>query len=978
MWHISMKKVIAGACVLCLAVASVAGETLNEWRFKLDPLGATLAQAINSGTDGAVFASGGAGFLETDGSGGLLGIGDVVGSGGMWSNGALLEADVANAATGVRYLRYDFSYDLSDYRNDSGTVLGMTFIDGSGTNVAGVALALDKGASSPPQNLALTEISTELAFTGTVSVIVKVDLDSQTMDVWYDLTGANNFNEASPSTANIPITLSSIDKLKFQATGDFRPTGSDDYANVENIRTASTWADIATPPSLNKLSVHTLFHDHMVLQRDMNTPIWGRANPGAAITVKLDGVMIGTATTDGAGKWLARIDPQAHDGGVSHTLLVSTVDEPDLQINDVVFGDVYLASGQSNMYRTMAQGILDYEAEVAAANYPLIRLVAMELNATTTPLEEPLLHADWQLCSPSTVPDFTATGYFFAREVHLKTGVPVGVLSAAWGGQKIDRFLSPEGVAAVPELAGMRLYQEQGGIVNFYDIYNAMIAPLIPYGMRGVIWYQGESNSSEADLYQHKMRALIRGWRQNWGQGGFPFYSVQLSTWTTGIDWPGLRAAQLRSLSETNTGMVVSIDIGDDDPSNIHPHNKQDLGDRLAQWALAKDLQYDIVYSGPLFRGVMVEGSQIRVLFDHAEGGLMIGSKDNLNPVVELLSEPLGNIEIAGADKIYVSATAMIDADTIVVSSPSVPAPVYVRYDYLNVPTGSNQLYNAAGLPASPFYTDEAYRLDVALGSGDNTKLVPGAQQIITADTAPSGKVFDRWVGAASEISALNSATATVTMPDHALYLLATYRPTATTAYTLTVNSGHGSGTSQAGSILNIEAGTPPTGQEFDQWIGSTQDIDNVSSSSTTLRMPVGNIAVTATYRMIDSVGDGIPDTWRATYFAGDGTSTNAQSAIDADPDGDGQTNGEEYSAGTSPTDAASVLKLADLQVGNNTIDIGFLSAAGRRYQLEGTSSLTAPDWATMMYSIAGDGAWKHAHFNDATTSNRFYRIRTN
>ncbi|MCF7816892.1 MAG: hypothetical protein K9M54_03320, partial [Kiritimatiellales bacterium] len=926
-----MKKVIVGASGLYLAGMSVAGETLNEWRFKLDPPGATLAQAINSGTDGAVFASGGAGFLATDGAGGLLDTGNVVGSGGMWTDGALLAADVANAATGVRFLRYDFRYDLSDYRNDSGTVLGMTFIDGSGTNVAGVALALDKGASTPPQNLALTEIATDLAFTGTVSVIVKVDLDSQTMDVWYDLTGANNFNEASPNTANIPITLSSIDKLKFQATGDFRPTGSDDYANVENIRTASTWANIVTAPSLNKLAVHTLFHDHMVLQRDMNTPIWGRANPGAAITVKLDGVMIGTATTDGAGKWMARIDPQAHDGGVSHTLLVSTFDEPDLQINDVVFGDVYLASGQSNMYRSMANGILDYNAEVAAANYPLIRLVAMELNSTTAPLDEPVLHAGWQLCSSATVPDFSASAYFFARTLHLKTGVPVGILSAAWGGQKIDRFLSPEGVAAVPELSGMRLYQEQGGIVNFYDIYNAMIAPLIPYGMRGVIWYQGESNSSEADLYQHKMRALIRGWRQNWGQGGFPFYSVQLSTWETGIDWPGLRAAQLRSLSETNTGMVVSIDIGDDDPSNIHPHNKQDLGARLAQWALAKDLHYDIVYSGPLFRSAMVEGSQIRVLFDHAEGGLMIGSKDNLNPVVELLSEPLGNIEIAGADKIYVSATATIDADTIVVSSPSVPSPVYVRYDYLNVPAGSNQLYNAAGFPASPFYTDEAYRLDVTLGSGDNTKLVPGAQQIITADTAPSGKVFDRWVGAASEISALNSATATVTMPDHALYLLATYRPTATPAYTLTVNSGHGSGTSQAGSILNIEAGTPPTGQEFDQWTGSTQDVVNVSSSSTTLRMPAGNIAVTATYRMIDSVGDGIPDTWRATYFSGDGTSTNAQSAIDADPDGDGQTNGEEYRAGTSPTDAASVLKLADLQVGDDTIDVSFPTADGRR-----------------------------------------------
>ena len=973
-----MKKWISVIGLLCGIAFSVRGEVLNEWRFKTDAAGLTLDQATNSGTDGATFSSGGSGFLETDGAGGLLDINNVVGSGGMWTDGALLAADVTNTSTGIRYLRYDFDYDLSNAQNDSGTVLGMTFLDGTGTNVAGVALEFDQSASTPPSDLVLIEVVGELSLTGSIAVITKVDLDAQTMDIWYDLTGANNFTEASPDTANLPISLSSIKKLQFQATGDFRPDGADDYASVENIRTASTWSEIVTAPSENKFFVHNLFHDHMVLQRDMAAPIWGRAAPGALITVKLDGVTVGMATADGEGAWLARITPQAHDGGVPHVLLISTVDERIIQINDVVFGDVYLASGQSNMYRSLNDGIIDFEAEVSAANYPLIRFVTMKLNSAVAPLDEPLLQANWQLCSPATVPGFSATAYFFARSLYLQTGVPVGILSAAWGGQKIDRFLSPGGVAGIPELAGLRQYQELGGISNLYDIYNAMIAPLIPYGMVGVIWYQGESNSSEADLYQHKMRALIRGWRQSWGQGGFPFYSVQLSTWEPGINWPGLRAAQVRSLSETNSGMVVTIDIGADDASNIHPPNKQDVGNRLALWTLAGDLHYDLVYSGPLYRSAAVEGSQIRLLFDHAEGGLMVGRKDGIDPVVEVLTGSLENFEIAGSNKVYVAAVATIDTDSVIVSNPGVTAPMYARYCYANVREGSNLLYNVAGLPASPFYMDKTYRLDVLLGSGDSTNLAAGAQQVITANAPISGSVFDRWIGAASELADPNAATTTLTMPDHAVYLLASYRAAGDPTYTLTVTGGYGSGSSQVDSILNIEAQTPPAGQTFDRWTGATQQVLNVSVARTTLRMPSSNVTVTATYRPIDSVGDGIPDTWRATYFSGDGSSTNALSAIEADPDNDGLNNGEEYAAGTSPIDSGEVLKFSNIEISGDVIDLSFLSASGLHYQLESSPSLVAPEWSTAMYNIVGDGAWKHPRFNDNIISNSFYRLRTN
>ena len=854
-------------------------------------------------------------------------------------------------------------------------VFGLGVVDSSGTNVAGIVLA--PKLSAIPDGKRVKPVAANLAWSGQISAIVKVDIENQTLSAWYDLSGTNHFVEDAPAVRDVRIHLVSVDKLRFQATGRFRPTGTSDYAAIDNIRTASSWDNIVFPVSI-PLSVHSLFQHHMVLQRDMKVPVWGRVTPGASVAVALDGITAGTATADENGDWEARLEPHAHDGGVPHTLVVASPGESSITVTNVVFGEVFLASGQSNMERDMNSinppGLADEKTEAAA--YSQIRQIALLRSISPTALEDPVIRwtGGWVPCSTSTVGGFSSAAYFFAKNLYLKTGMPVGLILSAYGGQRIDRFLNPEGVAAVPELAGLRQYQEEGGISTTYDIYNAMIHPLIPYGIRGALWYQGEANANanEGDLYRLKMQALIRGWRENWGQGDFPFYFVQLANFSNSYDWPGLRAAQLSSLSETNTGMAVIIDIGEDD--DIHPRNKQDVGYRLAQWTLARDLGCPLTFSGPLLHQALIEESQIRLIFDYADNGLIVGQKTGTNPVVTV-KEPLQNFEISGADRVFKPASAHIDRDSVVVSNPTVESPVYVRYSYQNAPSGSNKLYNTASLPASPFGTDRSYRLDVISGSGTATRLMPGTQVTITATAPVAGKVFDRWIGAASELADVNAVTTTVTMPSNSLYLVAAYRSTSDTAYTLTVNNGYGSGTSKTNSVLNIQAATPPSGQVFECWSGDTQTVENVSSSATTLRMPAQNVSVTAVYRVIDSVGDGIPDTWRAFYFGGSGAVTNEYSAADADPDMDGVSNRLEYLAGTSPMDEQSVFKLRGSLCGSE-MELRFRSLTGRRYRLETTPSLSKPLWEPILFNITGNGAEKKFMLPAMETTSGFYRLR--
>ncbi|MGE4488209.1 MAG: sialate O-acetylesterase [Kiritimatiellales bacterium] len=965
-------------CLICVFLFSfflmkVTASGLNEWSFNKDASGLTLSQATNSGTQSAVFSAGGEGFLETDGNGSLLCTRTSSSTNEMWTNGALLDADLDDMTSGVYYLRYDCAYDLTTRDHTDGSVLGLSVLDESGSNIAGVVIA--KGNTNSLPDFEVNKLCS-LASSGSVAVILKVDLDTKTMAAWYNYTGDNSFDESSPATSNVPVKLTAINKLQFQATGNFRPEGSDDYAAADHIRTAATWEEITLPTSL-PLSFHSIFQKNMVLQRDVNVPTWGHVTPGENVTVRMDDVIKDTVSADMNGRWISRLGTYVADGGLPHVLEVSSGNQT-VQLANVVFGDVYLASGQSNMAFPM-RGVGDgpatgYSEELASADsFPLIRQTAVSLVSSQTVQEDIPLRINWTECSAASLGSFSAVGYFFAKPIYEETGVPIGIILSAWSGQKIERFWSPSGVDAVPELTGMNQYQEEGGITDLYDIYNSMIAPLIPFGIKGVIWYQGEANAnqlSDADIYRFKMNALMRGWRQDWGLGSFPFYFVQLANYTAVTDWAGLRESQMAALTETNSGMAVTIDIGND--SNLHPLNKYDVGQRLARWALVNDYGRNLGYSGPLYQSCQIEDASIRILFDYADTGLMIGRKDSTNLVIETVG-PLQNFEIAGPDKNFTEAEAVIDRDTVLVSSSAVSEPMYVRYCYTNAPQGTNKLYNTSGLPAAPFRTDESYRLQVISGSGSASNLLPGATVIISA-TAQSGKIFDRWIGASSEINNLNDSTATVTMPSHALYLLATYRDTADAAYTNTVYGGYGSGTSKAGSLLNIKA-TVPDGQTFDHWSGDTQSVFNVNAADTLLRMPATNISVTAVCRPIDSVGDGIDDDWRATWFDGDGSTTNSQSAADADPDGDGMTNKQEFLAGTSPISATSVLRL-DSVISANTLALRFDSISGHRYQLEMTDSLIPINWEPVLYNIAGDNLQKELFLNMVNRTNMFYRLR--
>ncbi len=458
------------------------------------------------------------------------------------------------------------------------------------------------------------------------------------------------------------------------------------------------------------LDLPRIIGDHMVLQRGIPIPVFGTAAPGEKVVVNLAGKAV-AAVADKEGRWLAKLPAVKLPGG-PFDLAVGGRGAPRV-FKDVYVGDVWLCGGQSNM-EWVVNGCNAAE-DIQAAKHPLIRCIRVQKKASATPLSD--LAGDWQVCSPQTVGGFTAVGYFFARTVHEETKVPIGLIDSNWGGTAIEPWIPVEALKAVPE-AGSRDEAERamaafdGKGFTWSVLYNGMIAPVVPYGLKGALWYQGESNGGEGDSYYHKMRALIGGWRQAFGVGDFPFYYVQLANWQAANDnpaggdgWSKLRMAQLKALQIPHTGMSVTTDIGD--AGDIHPKNKQDVGKRLALWALAKEFpKKNVVYSGPLFKAAQAEGPRVRIAFDSVGGGLMVGKKEGTAPTVEVKNGKLQRFAIAGKDKQWVWAEAKIDGKTVVVWNEKVPQPVAVRYAFSMNPEGAN-LYNKEGLPASPFRTDD-------------------------------------------------------------------------------------------------------------------------------------------------------------------------------------------------------------------------------------------------------------------------------
>jgi sialate O-acetylesterase len=406
-----------------------------------------------------------------------------------------------------------------------------------------------------------------------------------------------------------------------------------------------------------------------------------------------------------------------------------------ITIHDVLVGDVWVASGQSNMEFPVKEAI-NAQAEMAGADHPRIRLFHVKNKVAHYPLDE-VAAEPWTACTSESVSNFSAVAYFFGRHLQEKLGVPIGLIETSWGGTPAEAWTSLHALSRdasfMPVFASWAKMNDEAAthmqrrekelnewrravdkaktegkeppgfpwepnIDNSWmpaGLYNAMISPLTRFPIKGAIWYQGESNASRerASLYAHLFGTMIRDWRHAWGEGDFPFLFVQLANFKTGPDakWPELREAQLKTLAQANTGMAVTLDIGTTD--DIHPKNKQDVGLRLALAARAITYGEQIEYSGPLFRQATPEGHSMRIWFDHTGHGLTAKGGT------------LAGFEIAGADRKFVPAEAAVDGSTVVVSSGAVPAPGYVRYGWSDDPHCN--LYNADGLPASPFRTGE-------------------------------------------------------------------------------------------------------------------------------------------------------------------------------------------------------------------------------------------------------------------------------
>ncbi|MEI8373433.1 MAG: sialate O-acetylesterase [Planctomycetota bacterium] len=446
----------------------------------------------------------------------------------------------------------------------------------------------------------------------------------------------------------------------------------------------SSGVGLSALPASAELTLPHIFGDNMVLQRDMPIPVWGRAAPGEQVTVSLADETRETKAGS-SGQWKVVLPSLNKKGPLE--LSVKAASGSEKVFKNVLLGEVWVCAGQSNMEKPIGphpgqRPCINYPKEIAAANYPEIRL----MEVPPTHAKQPATDANcrWLPCSPQTIVikrggghGFSACAYFFGRELHRELKVPIGLVAASAGGTRCEPWTPGQG----------RNGQEA-------VLYNGMIAPLMPMAIRGAIWYQGESNNGDGMKYCAKMKTLITGWRNAWGQGDFPFYFVQLPDFPCGPNnLAEMREAQTATLALPNTGMAVTIDIGTF--PDCHCTNKQEVGRRLALWALAKDYgRKDLVYSGPLYQSMEVEGDKIRIHFNPTGSGLT--TRDG--------SKELTFFEIAAADGKFVPAKAMIDNDSVLVFSDAVKQPIAARFawDERAIPN----LVNKELLPATTFRTN--------------------------------------------------------------------------------------------------------------------------------------------------------------------------------------------------------------------------------------------------------------------------------
>jgi sialate O-acetylesterase len=473
------------------------------------------------------------------------------------------------------------------------------------------------------------------------------------------------------------------------------------------------------------VTLPAIFSDQMVLQRDARVPVWGTAKAGTVVTVEFAGQKK-TATAAPDGRWRLDLDPLAASATPRDLLISTNRSSPpeNRKLTAVLVGEVWLGSGQSNMAMTVNRSA-NFETEKTAANFPLIRHYKEDSPNSESP--QSVGKGRWVECTPDTVGAFSAALYFFGRELHQKLGVPVGLINSSVGGTPIEAWIAADvqladpalsaAVAALPPTPPVapkaapatastpppekqktakktaKATKAAAPRSSTGGLFNGKISPLIPYAIRGALWYQGEANSTpaKAPLYEHQLPLLIRDWRARWGYD-FPFAWVQLPNFIgAGRDWPLVREAMLKTLALPRTGMAIAIDVGE--ANDIHPKNKQAVGHRLAQWALGTVYAQKVATSGPLPAGHEIRGRELVLKFSHTDGGLV--AKDG----------PLTGFALAGANRAWVPAQARLVGSSVVLSSSEVAAPIAARYAWENFPTCN--LFNAAGLPASPFRTDD-------------------------------------------------------------------------------------------------------------------------------------------------------------------------------------------------------------------------------------------------------------------------------
>ncbi|MDP9038665.1 MAG: sialate O-acetylesterase [Acidobacteriota bacterium] len=504
------------------------------------------------------------------------------------------------------------------------------------------------------------------------------------------------------------------------------------FGSVRLFATSSI-ACLLSASAFGAVRLPHVLSDHAVLQRDRPIHLWGWATPGAHLAASFHAQTV-RGEVDALGHWSLYLKPEQAGGPY---VLTVRGDGSEAQVHDVLVGDVWFASGQSNMEMPLkgfppGAPLKDGEREIAAATHPTLRLLVADHKSSDIPLND--LGGSWTECTPATAQNFSAVAYFFGREIAAREGVPIGLIDSTWGGTPADSWISMDSLGSNPALlpafasratfadgqadleARIQVEQREDAAASAAGrpapkhpwhpaeaswlpagLYNGMIAPFTPLTIRGFLWYQGETNSSpdRAPFYGTLFSALIADWRTHFAQGALPFFYAQISSFDSpGEHWGLVRDQQRRTLAIAGTAMAVTLDVGE--AANVHPPDKQTVGARLALAARATVYGEDVAYRGPLFREVCNEladdgRAALRVWFDHGKGLAYRG-------------RPASGFEVAGDDHVFVEASARVEGESVLVASPAIKRPVYVRFGWNNVVVDS--LYNAAGLPASTFTSE--------------------------------------------------------------------------------------------------------------------------------------------------------------------------------------------------------------------------------------------------------------------------------